>query len=92
MTQGSTPNLLVVLVDQLRAEVLDGPGGDPVSTPCLDALVARGVRCPQATTSYPVCSPSRAMFLSGRSPWRNGVPDNVNSARAPGVGVFFPSR
>ena len=80
-------NLLLIIADQFRAQCLD-PGGDPVPTPHLDELAARGIRCDAAISSYPVCSPHRAMLISGQTPQENGVPLNVNSANAPaGVGL-----
>jgi len=64
------------------------PGGDPVSTPFLDALAADGVSLVHAVSNYPVCSPHRAMMMSGQYPEANGVTHNVNSETAEwGVGL-----
>lgn len=82
------PNLLLIIADQWRAEALGFVGGDPVHTPNLDALAARSRVLVEATSTYPVCSPCRAMLLSGAYPWVNGVPLNTNSATGPlGVGL-----
>lgn len=75
------PNLLFVVSDQFRAMCLQD---DPVRTPHLDALMAEGIVVTQAVSSYPVCSPHRAMMMTGQHPTRNGVDRNVNSGR-PGV-------
>lgn len=84
----SRPNLLVVLADQFRAASLGCLRQDPTSTPALDGLALGGRVCTSAVSTYPVCSPARAMLLSGRYPWSNGVPHNVNSATAvDGVGL-----
>jgi uncharacterized sulfatase len=81
------PNLLFVVADQFRAMCLE-PGGDPVSTPHLDALAADGVSLSHAVSNYPVCSPHRAMMMSGQYPDANGVTHNVNSETAArGVGL-----
>lgn len=83
----SAPNLLFIVADQFRAMCLE-PGGDPVSTPFLDALAADGVSLAHAVSSYPVCSPHRAMMMSGQYPAANGVTHNVNSETAAwGVGL-----
>ncbi len=83
----SSPNLLFIVADQFRAMCLE-PGGDPVSTPFLDALAADGVSLAHAVSSYPVCSPHRAMMMSGQHPASNGVTHNVNSETAAwGVGL-----
>lgn len=83
----SAPNLLFIVADQFRAMCLE-PGGDPVSTPFLDALMSDGVSLTHAVSSYPVCSPHRAMMMSGQYPEANGVTHNVNSETAAwGVGL-----
>lgn len=82
------PNILVVMADQFRAASLGIRGEDPVSTPHLDRLAADGCLVRQAVSSYPVCSPHRAMFLTGMRPDVNGVTLNVNSETAEdGVGL-----
>jgi len=84
---GGRPNLLFLVADQFRAMCLE-PGGDAVSTPFLDAMAARGISLGQAVSNYPVCSPHRAMMMSGQYPSTNGVTHNVNSETAPwGVGL-----
>ncbi|MGZ0145941.1 sulfatase-like hydrolase/transferase [Kribbella sp. WER1] len=82
------PNLLFVLADQWRSSAFGFRGQDPVRTPHLDALAADSVVLTNAISNYPVCSPYRAMLMSGRYPFGNGVPLNVNSLTAPlGVGL-----
>lgn len=82
------PNLLVVLADQFRASAIGCLGEDPTHTSALDRLAAEGRVVTNALTTHPVCSPARAMMLSGQYPWRNGVPVNVNSSRVEeGVGL-----
>lgn len=71
------PNILFILSDQFRAMCLED---DPVRTPNLDRFAASSTTLTQAVSSYPVCSPHRAMLLTGQHPSRNGVPINVNSA------------
>lgn len=82
------PNILVVMADQFRASSLGIVGEDPVRTPHLDRLAKTGCLVQQAVSSYPVCSPHRAMFLTGVPPEANGVTLNVNSeTAADGVGL-----
>ena len=79
--------MLFIVADQFRAMCLE-PGGDPVSTPFLDGLACDGVSLTQAVSSYPLCSPHRAMMMSGQYPEANGVTHNVNSETAAwGVGL-----
>ncbi|OFE14276.1 hypothetical protein BA895_11765 [Humibacillus sp. DSM 29435] len=82
------PNLLVVLADQFRASAIGALGQDPTRTPALDRLALEGRVLTHAVSTYPVCSPARAMLMTGQYPWANGVPFNVNSETAPwGVGL-----
>src|SRR5205809_1401525 len=61
------PNNLVVLADQWRAQAF-GFAGDPnVRTPNLDRLASESVRFINAVAGMPVCSPTRASLLTGRS-------------------------
>jgi arylsulfatase A-like enzyme len=65
------PNFVVVLVDDLAFTDLGVYGGE-ARTPNLDMLAARGARFSSYHTS-PLCSPSRAMLLTGIDNHRTGV-------------------
>ena len=60
--------------DEYRDSLLGAP--DPVHTPNLDALADESIVVSEAYSSYPVCSPFRAMLFSGRYPEDNGVWQN----------------
>ncbi len=58
-------NLLVIFGDEMRAHAM-GCSGDPnVRTPNMDMLAAEGCRFDRAYTNTPVCTPARAMMLTG---------------------------
>jgi arylsulfatase A-like enzyme len=60
-----TPNLLIILSDQLRRQAL-GCHGDPDSrTPHIDHLAAEGVRFAQSNSTYPICVPFRFTMMTG---------------------------
>lgn len=65
------PNVLVVMIDDLAFTDLGTYGGE-ARTPTIDALAARGVRFGSHHTS-PLCSPSRAMLLTGIDNHRTGL-------------------
>jgi arylsulfatase A-like enzyme len=64
------------MADQLAAAALGCYGSGIASTPALDALAADGLRFDRCYASVPVCAPSRATFLTGRSPVVHGVVSN----------------
>lgn len=68
----SRPNFVVFIPDQLRADAVGAFGNPHVQTPHLDALAARGTRFTNAYVQHPVCSPSRASFLTGWYPHTAG--------------------
>lgn len=70
------PNIIFVFADQLRADILGCYGGRQIATPHFDRLASEGARFENAISTYPVCSPYRAMLLTGMMPMRNGTVGN----------------
>lgn len=68
----SRPNILVIVPDQLRADAVGAFGNPVASTPRLDALARSGTIFPHTFVQHPVCSPSRASFLTGWYPHTAG--------------------
>lgn len=63
---GRKPNVLMFCTDQFRADFVGANGENPsVRTPNIDALAARGTNFSKAVCNQPLCSPSRASFLTG---------------------------
>ena len=73
LVRGSRPNLLLIVVDDMGFGDLGCYGSPDASTPRMDRLAQEGVRCTSFYVSSPMCSPSRASLLSGRSPQRHGL-------------------
>ena len=72
-----SPNILILMVDQLNGTLFpDGPA-DWLHTPNLRALAARSVRFANAYTASPLCAPGRASFMAGQLPSRTRVYDNA---------------
>lgn len=62
------PNILWLCSDQQRYDTIHALGNPYIDTPNLDKLCAQGVAFTQAYVQNPVCTPSRASFLSGKYP------------------------
>jgi arylsulfatase A-like enzyme len=67
------PNLLFVLVDQMRYSAMGYPGLENVYTPNLDRFASEGAFFRNAVSNIPVCTPARACMLTGRYPLGNTV-------------------
>lgn len=79
------PNVVMILADDLGSIDLNCYGATDLETPVLDGLAKRGVRFTQCYAAAPVCSPSRAAFITGLYPQRAGVPGNVPRTDAGGM-------
>ena len=62
------PNVLLFVTDQQRFDTLGCYGNPWVDTPNIDRFAAGGVLFRNAYCQSPVCTPSRASFLTGRYP------------------------
>src|SRR3954470_12378913 len=69
------PNIVVLLTDDLGYGDLGCFGHPVIKTPHLDRLAKTGLKLTSYYAPAPVCSPSRAGFLTGRVPNRAGIND-----------------
>lgn len=69
------PNFIVFLVDDLGWGAVGATGSEFHETPQIDALFQRGMQFTNAYSACTVCSPSRAAFLTGKSPARLHLTD-----------------
>lgn len=88
-TSAQQPNIVVLFADDLGYAELGCQGNTDIPTPHIDALAANGVRFTDAYVAGPNCSPSRAGFLTGRTPTRFGYEFNPIGAvnEQPGIGL-----
>jgi len=73
------PNIVVLFPDQLRALSLPLYGETQINTPNIDRLAAQGLTVDNAISNCPVCTPARAMLVTGRYPQTTG--HLINSTR-----------
>ena len=71
------PNVIVILVDDLRWDDIGIAGHPFVQTPTIDQLARDGARFLNAFATTPLCSPSRAAILTGQYVHTNGIIDNT---------------
>lgn len=75
--EDSQPNIVVILCDDLGYGDLSTFGHPVIETPNLDQLAEDGMKFTSFYSAAPVCSPSRAGLLTGRSPNRAGIYDFI---------------
>lgn len=62
------PNILWIVTDQQRWDTIGELNNEYVKTPNIDRLVKEGVSFTRAYAQSPICTPSRASFLTGMYP------------------------
>ncbi len=76
---GDRPNVVTLLADDLGYQDVGCYQG-PVSTPAIDSLAADGIRFSDFYSGCAVCSPSRAVLMTGRHHIRAGVYSWISDA------------
>lgn len=77
-SKNTKPNVIIIYADDQGAIDLNSFGAKDLVTPNMDNLVESGIKFTQFYGA-PICSPSRAGLLTGKTPQRAGVPGNVSS-------------
>ncbi|MEM7032948.1 MAG: sulfatase-like hydrolase/transferase [Chloroflexota bacterium] len=70
------PNILWYCTDQQRFDTIAGLGNPHIRTPRLDALMKESTTFTHAFCQTPICTPSRASFLTGMYPSAVNVTGN----------------
>jgi arylsulfatase A-like enzyme len=83
--ENGSPNIVIILADDLGYDDVGFNGCPDIPTPNIDALAANGVACTDGYVTEPFCAPSRAALLTGRYQERYGFDsgpeeDNDNPA------------
>ena len=84
------PNVLLVMVDQMRYDTAGFAGHPLVATPRLDGLASAGVCFETAYCPSPVCSPARASWLTGQYPHAHQQLRNYTPQRPAEPGAHLP--
>ncbi len=86
----SRPNIVFILIDDLRWDELGIAGHPFIKTPHIDRIAREGALFRNAFMTTPLCSPSRASFLTGQYAHTHGITDNVDRSAASHKLVTFP--
>ncbi|NEU09219.1 sulfatase [Flavihumibacter sp. R14] len=70
VAQLQRPNIIYIMTDDMGYADLSGYGQKAYSTPNLDKLASQGLRFSQAYSAGPLCTPTRAGYMTGRYPAR----------------------
>ena len=88
--QGSRPNILLIMADDLGYGDLSAYGAKDLQSPHIDRLINAGMRFTNFYANCPVCSPTRASLLTGRYPDLVGVPGVIRTKARDNWGYFNP--
>lgn len=75
------PNIVFILTDNQGAWHLGCYGNPDFQTPHIDRMAAEGIRFTNAFANNPVCSPTRATYLTGLTPSQHGVHRYLKAGR-----------
>jgi len=81
------PNIIFILMDDLRWDEMDYPF---VTVPNIRRLAREGVHFRNAFVTTPLCSPSRASFLTGQYAHKHGITDNTDRSPRSHELLTFP--
>jgi arylsulfatase A-like enzyme len=89
----NTPNVLLIVLDTVRADRFGSYGYDRLTTPFLDRLAGQGVRYENAIAPSSWTLPSHATLFTGRFPYEHGAMLNVPlSTRFPTLAEVLAAR
>ena len=81
------PNILFIMADQFRADVMSCVGG-PARTPNLDEIASQGMLFTNCSTVAPLCVPARISMMTGKYPHTTGSWDNADYVLSPEANLW----
>ena len=89
LTAEEKPNVVLIMCDDLGWGDVGFNGGKKIKTPHLDAMAAESLVFTRFYAASAVCSPTRASVVTGRNPFRQGVPTaNKGSLRQEEFSIY----
>ncbi len=90
-SQKQKPNIIFILADDLGWADLGCYGNPFNETPNIDRLAKSGIKFTQSYSSSPVCSPSRASFMTGKHPARLQLTNFLVGERTDSLSPVLPA-
>ena len=81
----STPNIIVIFIDDMGWDDVGFNGGTHIKTPRLDQMAKEGIVLTDFYVAQPVCSASRSALLTGCYPNRIGITGALNPNAKHGI-------
>lgn len=88
--QKQHPNIIFIMSDDHAYQAIGAYGSRLIQTPNIDRIGKEGIRFNKCFVTNSLCSPSRAVILTGRYSHRTGARDNSFSMRIDSGIVTFP--
>lgn len=76
LAQTKKPNVIVIMADDHAYQTISAYGSKLIQTPNIDRIAKEGMLMKEAAVTNSVCSPSRAVILTGKYSHMNGMKDN----------------
>lgn len=77
------PNIVLILMDDMRWDCMSVAGHPFLRTPNLDRIAREGAHFRNAFVTYPLCSPARASFFTGAYAHQHGIVGNTAAYNEP---------
>ena len=87
--ESATPNIVLIVADDLGYGELGCYGQQWIKTPRIDKLAAEGIRFTQFYSGSPVCAPSRCVLMTGKSPAHAFIRDNGEAPELEGLNAKY---
>ena len=88
--RGARPNIVFIMSDDHACNAISTYGGRLAKiapTPNIDRIAASGIRLDRCFVTNSICTPSRAVILSGQHSHRNGVKTLIDAFPGPDSGT-----
>lgn len=73
----TVPNIVFIMSDDHAFQAISAYGSELINTPNIDRLATEGMRFDRAFVTNSICSPSRAVIITGKHSHLNGLRDNI---------------